>query len=188
MIGDFARQQHILEQDDPEDNTNDQSNRLEGGDVVGKFIKKLPVMEQDNSINPSEHYPEQVSMLGDFIKKYNLECGDMHCSQRCPEQASTTSDFVKNSSLDPGDDKDPPKHCAEEALGSADMREILIQEICDETSLVAYGLIGHMLDKFLQVEDRDTNEMTRSYLRGRSSLDCPGNKTLCQFVFIIFRT
>lgn len=91
-------------------------------------------------------------IINDFVKKQpTLEQEDDYIN----------GDSTMRSNLDPGDD-----------TGS----ETLIQEICDETSLVAYKLIGHMLDSFLLAEGRDTNDMTRCYLRGGSSLESAGAK------------
>ncbi|WCJ41282.1 hypothetical protein M5689_022162 [Euphorbia peplus] len=44
-----------------------------------------------------------------------------------------------------------------------------IQEVCDETSIVAYDLIGQMLEKFSQVEDISLEQGDSSYLQG----NCP---------------
>ncbi|KAJ0078660.1 hypothetical protein Patl1_22416 [Pistacia atlantica] len=47
---------------------------------------------------------------------------------------------------------------------------VAIQEICDETSLVAYNVIGHMLEKFAKEEEIDLDCNDSSYLRGNSSI------------------
>lgn len=46
---------------------------------------------------------------------------------------------------------------------------LAIQEVCDETSMVAYDLIGHMLGKFAQEDEVDLDCNDSSYLRGNSS-------------------
>ncbi|XP_020273054.1 uncharacterized protein LOC109848119 isoform X3 [Asparagus officinalis] len=127
-----------------------------------QFIKKLPILNQDNHINPLKHCFEQASIFGDFIKKSNLESNNRN------------EDLIKRSNPDPGNHKKTCDHCPEEELGAANMREILTQEIPDETSLVAYRLIGHMLDNFLRAEGRHSNEIARCYLRGGSPLDSSG--------------
>ncbi|XP_018674111.2 uncharacterized protein LOC103997486 isoform X2 [Musa acuminata AAA Group] len=43
-----------------------------------------------------------------------------------------------------------------------------VQEICDETALVAYKLIGSMLDKLIKTEGLDADMSTRIYLNGGS--------------------
>ncbi|KAK3204345.1 hypothetical protein Dsin_018391 [Dipteronia sinensis] len=45
---------------------------------------------------------------------------------------------------------------------------VTIQEVCDETSVVAYNLIGHMLEKFAQEEEVDLDGSDSSYLRSNS--------------------
>ncbi|XP_020247018.1 uncharacterized protein LOC109824784 isoform X2 [Asparagus officinalis] len=127
-----------------------------------QFIKKLPILNQDNHINPLKHCFEQASIVGDFIKKSNLESNNRN------------EDLIKRSNPDPGNHKKTCDHCPEEELGAANMREILIQDISDEISLVAYRLIGHVLDNFLLAEGGDSNEIARCYLRGGSPLDSSG--------------
>ncbi|KAF6176786.1 hypothetical protein GIB67_020508 [Kingdonia uniflora] len=46
---------------------------------------------------------------------------------------------------------------------------LAIQELCDETSLVAHQLIGSLLEAFLQIEDISIERSERSYLRGGAS-------------------
>ncbi|XP_039124436.1 LOW QUALITY PROTEIN: uncharacterized protein LOC120260915 [Dioscorea cayenensis subsp. rotundata] len=55
----------------------------------------------------------------------------------------------------------------------------LIQDICDETSLLYHKVIGHWLDKIMQLEGRQTDAITRSYLRGEPShpVDLRGSDT-----------
>ncbi|KAI9195982.1 hypothetical protein LWI28_020421 [Acer negundo] len=45
---------------------------------------------------------------------------------------------------------------------------VTIQEVCDETSVVAYNLIGHMLEKFALEEEVDLDGNDSSYLRSNS--------------------
>ncbi|KAK2641929.1 hypothetical protein Ddye_023692 [Dipteronia dyeriana] len=45
---------------------------------------------------------------------------------------------------------------------------VTIQEVCDETSVVAYNLIGYMLEKFAQEEEVDLDRSGSSYLRSNS--------------------
>ncbi|KAL5848354.1 hypothetical protein ACOSQ4_006367 [Xanthoceras sorbifolium] len=45
---------------------------------------------------------------------------------------------------------------------------VAIQEVCDETSVVMYNLIGHMLEKFAQEEEVDLDGSDSSYLRSNS--------------------
>ncbi|XP_020532720.1 uncharacterized protein LOC105628429 isoform X2 [Jatropha curcas] len=44
-----------------------------------------------------------------------------------------------------------------------------IQDICDETSMVAYNIIGYMLEKFAHEAGLDLNQCGSSYLRGDPS-------------------
>ncbi|KAJ0977136.1 hypothetical protein J5N97_012610 [Dioscorea zingiberensis] len=55
----------------------------------------------------------------------------------------------------------------------------VIQDICDETSLLSHKIIGHWLDKVMQLEGLQTDAVTRSYLRGESSqpVDLRGSDT-----------
>ncbi|KAK9205862.1 hypothetical protein WN943_016132 [Citrus x changshan-huyou] len=46
---------------------------------------------------------------------------------------------------------------------------LAIQEACDETSMVAYNLIGCMLEKFAQEDEVDLDSSDSSYLRGSST-------------------
>ncbi|KAH7850493.1 hypothetical protein Vadar_033822 [Vaccinium darrowii] len=45
-----------------------------------------------------------------------------------------------------------------------------VQEACDKTSIVAYCLIGHVLDEFAQIEDFKLDGGDVTYLRGDSSI------------------
>lgn len=47
---------------------------------------------------------------------------------------------------------------------------LTIQEACDETSLVAYNLIGQLLEKFAKEQDMDLDWTDNLYLRGDSSI------------------
>ncbi|XVF06114.1 hypothetical protein REPUB_Repub06bG0019900 [Reevesia pubescens] len=47
---------------------------------------------------------------------------------------------------------------------------LTIQEACDETSLVAYNLIGWLLEKFAEQQDMDLDWSDSLYLRGDSSI------------------
>ncbi|KAF8393730.1 hypothetical protein HHK36_019928 [Tetracentron sinense] len=44
-----------------------------------------------------------------------------------------------------------------------------IQEVCDETSMVAHQLTGRLLEEFAQIEGLDLDRTERSYLRGGNS-------------------
>lgn len=48
---------------------------------------------------------------------------------------------------------------------------LAIQEVCDETSMVAYNLIGHLLEEFAQVEGLDLDWRDTLYLRGDNSIE-----------------
>ncbi|XP_029122412.1 uncharacterized protein [Elaeis guineensis] len=68
------------------------------------------------------------------------------------------------------------KNCFHRTASTGD---IAVQDICDRTAVFAHGLIGCMLDKFLQFEGRDVDVMTRSYLRGGlSPIDSQGAEVL----------
>lgn len=96
---------------------------------------------------------------GMIIKEPKLEQdADINASWPCPEESIHL-------------------HLQNSLQESESMREITVQEICDETSLISYRLIGHMLDKFLQIEGRDADAMTRYYLRGGSSLPADSQVT-----------
>ncbi|KAH7835666.1 hypothetical protein Vadar_028562 [Vaccinium darrowii] len=47
---------------------------------------------------------------------------------------------------------------------------VAVQEACDKTSIVAYRLIGHVLDEFAQIEDFKLDGGDVTYLRGDSSI------------------
>lgn len=57
---------------------------------------------------------------------------------------------------------------------------LAIQEVCDETSMVAYNLIGRMLEKFAQEDEVDLDSSDSSYLRGCSTQENT------QGIYIIF--
>lgn len=116
-------------------------------------------LETDVSESNDNHIKEACSVDG-FIKKL-----------RAMEQADSTDfmavDTSKKHNLK-AENEITSQHLCQE--GSSLMRDSFIQEICDETSLVTYKLIGHILDKFIHVNGTDCDEMTRNYLRGESSL------------------
>lgn len=178
MIGDVSNKQPILGKDDSMDPFTDESHALQLTEAceVGDFIKKRSQLEQINCTNSSFRNLEHAS--SQFIKKSNVEDDDQNPHQSFPEEASLTCDLVKKSMLNSCNHIKPSQHCCEETLETTNVSKTVIQELCDETSLVAYRLIGNMLDKFLSIEGRDANEITRYYLRGGSSLDSPGTKIL----------
>jgi hypothetical protein len=45
------------------------------------------------------------------------------------------------------------------------------QEVCDETSMVAYNLIGHLLEEFAKREGLDLDWRDSLYLRGDNSVE-----------------
>lgn len=72
-------------------------------------------------------------------------------------------------------DIDIEKPCFEESIklcpertsrNTGSMGVKSVQEVCDETALVAYKLIGSMLDKLLKTEGIDADMLTRSHLNG----------------------
>ncbi|XP_020571625.1 uncharacterized protein LOC110018605 isoform X1 [Phalaenopsis equestris] len=83
-------------------------------------------------------------------------------------------DFVKKVKKEQDDDIDDQiphyKKSMEASLRSTqapkDCRDISIKELCDETSLVSYRLIGHMLNSFLLVKGEDVGVTTRYHLTG----------------------
>lgn len=48
---------------------------------------------------------------------------------------------------------------------------LAIQEVCDETSVVAYNLIGHLLEEFAKTEGLDLDWRESLYLRGDNSVE-----------------
>jgi hypothetical protein len=48
---------------------------------------------------------------------------------------------------------------------------LAIQEVCDETSMVAYNLVGHLLEEFAKREGLDLDWRDRLYLRGDNSIE-----------------
>lgn len=61
-----------------------------------------------------------------------------------------------------------------------------VQEACDITTMVAYGFVGHMLDKLVKIEGLELYQGDRSYLRSDSSVreDSEGNgKNLYPFFY-----
>ncbi|XP_020571612.1 uncharacterized protein LOC110018597 [Phalaenopsis equestris] len=87
---------------------------------------------------------------------------------------SIKHDFVKKVKKEQDDDIDDQiphyKKSMEASLRSTqapkDCRDISIKELCDETSLVSYRLIGHMLNSFLLVKGEDVGVTTRYHLTG----------------------
>lgn len=47
---------------------------------------------------------------------------------------------------------------------------LAVQEICDETSLVAYDFIGHLLNEFVKTDGLDLDRLDELYLRGGKSI------------------
>ncbi|KAK1263164.1 hypothetical protein QJS04_geneDACA009389 [Acorus gramineus] len=58
-----------------------------------------------------------------------------------------------------------------ETINENENQYLSIQDACDETSLVAHRLIGRLLEGFLNIEGKDIDVSTRSYLRGGASTD-----------------
>ncbi|XP_010268262.1 PREDICTED: uncharacterized protein LOC104605271 [Nelumbo nucifera] len=57
-------------------------------------------------------------------------------------------------------------NCLNEMQNMTENKYLAIQEISDQTSLLAYKLIGHLLDEFSQIQDVNLDWSKRAYLRG----------------------
>lgn len=68
--------------------------------------------------------------------------------------------------LGPCPEKSTQLHLQSSHQESSSMRQVILQKICDDTSLFTYSLIGDMLDNYLQEEGEDVDSSTRYYLRG----------------------
>ncbi|KAJ6833820.1 uncharacterized protein M6B38_338985 [Iris pallida] len=137
------------------------------------------INNQSNCLQVTDAYE-----AGCFIKNPKLEEEDFSPAlnnKSCPldNMEDHTDDCISRNCKLEQDDMNPSKHFCKEEIDLepghtvqeiARIRETLIQEICDETSLVAYKLIGCMLDNLMHEEGRDVDEMSRYYLLGGSSL------------------
>ncbi|KAL0917991.1 hypothetical protein M5K25_013106 [Dendrobium thyrsiflorum] len=108
-----------------------------------------------------------------FISATIDRCSDVLLSD---DSKSINNGFFKKIKKEQGDIDDLRPlctDCRETSLPttqeSKDCRDISIKELCDETSLVSYKLIGHILNSFLLVEDRDVGAATRQHLTGEAS-------------------
>ncbi|CAH8347295.1 unnamed protein product [Eruca vesicaria subsp. sativa] len=61
-------------------------------------------------------------------------------------------------------------HCTQNPVKRKKNQYLAVQEICDGTSLVAYNLIGRLLEKFADQKSLELQVDERSYLRGESRL------------------
>ncbi|KAJ8458403.1 hypothetical protein OPV22_031329 [Ensete ventricosum] len=102
-----------------------------------------------------------------------------------------SGDNTKMPEVEHDDDIDIDKPCIEEpekltpertSQNTGSMGVKSVQEICDETALVAYKLIGSMLDKLIKTEGLDADMSTRIYLNGGSlaSADLQGAKDMME--------
>lgn len=66
--------------------------------------------------------------------------------------------------------KSDDHHGAQNPIKRKKNQYLAVQEVCDDTSLVAYNLIGRLLEKFADQKGLDLEVDQRSYLRGESWL------------------
>ncbi|XVE84461.1 hypothetical protein DITRI_Ditri17bG0015700 [Diplodiscus trichospermus] len=69
-----------------------------------------------------------------------------------------------------GVDRENPSVFSSNKSSTCRNQYLTIQEACDETSLVAYNLIGRLLEKFAKEQDMDLDWSDNLYLRGDSSI------------------
>ncbi|KAL2585563.1 hypothetical protein AAZV13_13G005200 [Glycine max] len=63
---------------------------------------------------------------------------------------------------------------------------LTIEDACDKTSMLAYNLIGHMLEEFVMIEGIDLNLSKSLYLSGNNHTeDVEGIETLCHLTYFI---
>lgn len=161
-----------------------------------------------NSTNPSQLAMAARNMTGNILKKPILEQNRMSEAETIGEPRpnpvpitaidpnsfqlgvaarNITGNILKKPKLEQDRMRDL-EHCSEKLIKASThafqrttiMGEKAVQDICDKTAVFAHGLIGCMLEKFLQSEGRDVGAMTRNYLRGGSSspVDSQGAESL----------
>ncbi|RWW08242.1 hypothetical protein GW17_00028325 [Ensete ventricosum] len=101
----------------------------------------------------------------------------------------TSGNSSRKPEVEHDDDIDIRKPCIEESekltpertsQNTGNMGVKSVEEICDGTTLVAYKVIGSMLDKLLKIEGIDADMSTRIYLNSGSSAsaDLQGAKNI----------
>ena len=61
---------------------------------------------------------------------------------------------------------------------------LAIQDACDKTSMLAYNLIGHMLEEFVMIECLDLNLSKSLYLSGNNRIeDVEGIQSFCYLTY-----
>ncbi|XP_065868920.1 uncharacterized protein [Euphorbia lathyris] len=127
---------------------------------------------------PADSQPNVDGMLNGDTTQYKVETKQKYTSHLPPTQRSNVAE--ESPAVDSESPVDIPisnifsegeKNASHEL--SADTNLYLrIQEVCDETSMVAYNLIGQMMKKFAQEEGIHLERSDISYLKG----NCPDKK------------
>ncbi|XP_020106796.1 uncharacterized protein LOC109723008 isoform X2 [Ananas comosus] len=115
------------------------------------------------SKKPYAQYASQQTGSRIEMLREALTHGTAHITKKCKLEED---DHVKVSSCPEESKEVYPKS---DLLRNVNQSETEVQEICDETALLAHRLIGCMLDKFIQAEGREVDELARHYLRDGSS-------------------
>ncbi|KAA8531444.1 hypothetical protein F0562_006203 [Nyssa sinensis] len=94
------------------------------------------------------------------------------------ERQETTIDLAKHSQFVPPDLTNGEANFMHDKHRLSRNQYLAIQEACDKTSMVAYRLIGRLLDEFAQIEGINLDSRDVSYLRSNGSLpkDSPVTK------------
>ncbi|XVF37630.1 hypothetical protein REPUB_Repub20aG0026000 [Reevesia pubescens] len=130
---------------DPEDASSNEKGSKDINQV--KSMKKLLASSNRNCLSPFN------SSSGESIERDEVEQN----SGVDPEKPSILSSNIQLANV-----HNNSNTCRNQYL--------TIQEACDETSLVAYNLIGRLLEKFAKEKDMDLDWSDSLYLRGDSSI------------------
>ena len=126
-----------------------------GNEDLESFCSSVKSTEGDEFIQGMEVDPENVSSN----EKGSEDINQVKNNGADPE---TSSNFSSNIQLGNG-------MIEHEKSSTCTNRYLAIQEACDETSLVAYDLIGRLLEKFAKDQGIDSDQSDGLYLRGDSS-------------------
>eukprot|EP00257_Ricinus_communis_P021962 XP_015581560.1 uncharacterized protein LOC8263159 isoform X1 [Ricinus communis] len=157
------------------------------GEYVPEDFK--PSFSNFEGIHDPTHFQERSNIDGtpnvnatqikvEDMEKYGTSRINGNCfSSYCPstERLDSKNESEQSGTVDLGDPLLSSSFCSEGGKfmsngHSASTNLYLgIQEVCDEASMVAYNLIGCMMEKFAEEEGLDLDWSTSKYLRGDNS-------------------
>ncbi len=147
------------------------------------------------NINTNQHKVESMSESNMHRTKGNDFCSPFSPEGRSGDNSIKRHDTECNSGVDTGN---PPPFISnlscENPQAMNDKQStfknqyLAIQEVCDETSMVAYNLIGHLLEGFAKIEGLDLDWRDSLYLRGDNSIEEDSQGIRSTFFFLFFPT